>query len=312
MTIARQTAKLTTPAVQWWCALVVIYTVLIFGLPANLLTMHAYHLSSLEYRVLLFAVALPSMLVWLAAFWGYAALRQYAQSIHKTKEGPHFNQLATGCYWLAWSLPLPTIASLLLNTLADKSPGFRPTAIIIANYLSLLFPLVGFSLIGNTARDLTRSAKLSFSLAGARLIMLLFLLAGVLYCYLTFHHFDLTSLTSTHNPYFLPVWLAVVSITVPYLYAWFIGLLGAYEIVLFSKNVQGLLYRRALAYVAVGLVAVIVSSITLQYINGVVPAVSHLVLNYKLVAITLFRILGGTGFIILALGAKRLKKIEEI
>ena len=213
-TTARQTAKLTTPALRWWSGLVVLYTVLIFGLPANQLTMHTYHLASLEYHILLFAVALPTMLVWLAAFWGYGALRQYAHSIEQSSEGRHFNQLATGCYWLAWSLPLSTITPLVLNTAADRWSAWHSPAIIITNYPGLLLQLIAFSLIGNAARCLIGAAKFRFSLTSARLITLFFVLAGVLYCYLTFRHFEPTSLTSAHNPYSLPVWLAILTVIV--------------------------------------------------------------------------------------------------
>jgi hypothetical protein len=299
-------------AMQYCSLLTVLYALLIFIVPANQTTMQTYHLSPLEYRIILSAVQLPSVLVWFAAFWGYAALYQYAHSLRETAEEAPFRQLAHGAAWLAWSSPIPLIASIALNGIASHWPGFHHTAIIIINYISLIIPLVAFSILADASRNLANTAKLRFSLIGPRLIMLIFLIIGVLYCYLTFRRFNLASLTSTHNPYFLPVWLMVISVTIPYLYAWFVGLLGAYELRMFSKNVQGVLYRRGLGYLVVGMGAVIVSSIALQYISSVQPRIGHLVFDYRLLLTTVFRVIGGAGFLALAIGANRLKKIEEI
>jgi len=312
MTSDKRTAQLTTRALQRAIFLAFIYIALIFLLPASKATMRAYHLSTLEYRAILFTVMLPSLVAWLAAFIGYAKLRQYVYSIRMTPEGTYFGKLATGCAWLAWSLPLPAILSLILSATANKWPAFYPSSIIASNYVNLLLPLIAFSIIGAASRGLISRAELKFSLASVRTIMLLFLAAGVLYCYLTFQRFDLTSLSSTHNPYFLPIWLMVLSVIIPYLYAWFVGLLAAYEITLFSKHTKGILYRRALEWLVAGLVTIIASSIALQYLNGIQPRVGHLIINYPLVLSSIFRIIGGGGFVLLTIGAARLKKIEEV
>jgi hypothetical protein len=312
MKTATDTKPVTSRALQQYALFAVLYVALIFLLPPNTITERIYHLTGFEYRVVMFAIALPSLLVWLAAFIGYSRLRLYARSIRKTPEGIYFDQLAEGCTWLAWSLPVSTIVPTVLNVIANKHPGFHSSAIIISNYISLILPLIGFSVIANASRGLLGTTKTRLSLANARAIIISFLILGVLYCFLTFSHFDLTSLGSSDNPYFLPAWLMVITVVVPYLYAWFMGILAAYEITLFSKNVQGVLYRRALGFVAGGLLAVILSSVALQYINGVEPRVGHLVLNYKIVLVSLFRIIGGGGFLMLAIGANRLKKIEEV
>lgn len=312
MTSHKPAPQFTLKALRIAILLALGYTALIFLLPANQASMQAYRLSPLEYRTILFMVMLPAMAAWLVAFVGYAKLRQYVYLVRKTSEGAQFGQLANGCAWLAWSLPLPAIVSLLLSAAANQWPGFYASSIIISNYVNLLLPFIAFSIIGGASRALVREAKLNFSLATIRVIMLLFVTAGVFYCYLTFRRFDLSSLTSTHNTYFLPIWLMVASIIIPYLYAWFVGLLAAYEITLFSKQTRGVLYRQSLRFLVAGLVTIIVSSIALQYMNSVQPRVGHLVISYRLVLESMFRVVGGCGFLLLAAGAARLKKIEEV
>jgi hypothetical protein len=104
----------------------------------------------------------------------------------------------------------------------------------------------------------------------------------------------------------------VLSVIVPYLYAWFVGLLAAYEITLFSKHIKGVLYRQALGLLAAGLITIIASFIALQYLNGIQPRVGYLLINYQLVLSSIFRIIGAGGFVMLTIGAARLKKIEDV
>jgi hypothetical protein len=312
MKITTWSAYLTRHAIRTFAVLTLLYVVLIFALPANTQVTQSYHLRGLDYHVLLFAINLPSLVVWFAAFYSYSKLYGYARSIPSAPEGKDFKRLADGCAWLAWSLPAPAIISLVLFAVANNHGGFNGAAVIITNYSNLLLPLVGFTLIGGAARSLVTRAKVRFAANSMRGLVLLFVMIGVLYCYLTFRHLSLGSLGATHNPYYLPVWLAVLSVIVPYLYAWFVGLLAAYEISGYSKNVRGLLYRQPLQLLVGGLITVVTSSVALEYIGVINPRVGHLVLDYKLLLTLAFRIAGGLGFTLIAIGANRLKKIEEV
>jgi hypothetical protein len=304
--------QLTFQALQQVAGLILIEVALIFLLPANHAVMRAHHFSAFEYRTILFALAIPTLATWGAAFYGSAKLRQYAQTIQATPEGPYFRKLAVGCIVLAWSLPVSSILLLILSAAVQQWSGFYATAVIFRNYTNLVLAIVAFSVIGNATRALINQARLKFSLASIRSIILVFLVAGVLYCYLTFRYFNLTSLGSTHNSYYLPIWLMVISIMIPYLYAWFSGLLAAYEISLLSQHTNGLLYRQALHLLSLGLLTIIVSSVAIQYLNSLHPEIGLLSLDYRMVLSTLFRVVSGAGFLLLALGAMRLKKIEEV
>jgi hypothetical protein len=288
------------------------YTLLLILLPASNRSMQTYNLSSTEFRILLFAIAVPSFVAWLAAFIGYARLYDYANSLEGSSESESYKKLALGITWLAWALPIPTIITLILNSIAYKYPGFHSTATIVSNYTALILPLTAFIIIGSAARTLTQLGELSFDVKKARSMICLFVVAGLAYCYFTFSRFDLLSLSSTSNPYYLPIWLMILTIIVPYLFAWFTGLLAAFEIKTFSKNVRGVLYRQALQLLVAGIVTVVVSSIALQYINSASPRTGYLLLSYKLLIISFFKVLAGAGFVLIALGAAKLQKIEEV
>lgn len=297
---------------QWCTVLSVLYIALIFVLPIKTITVRHHHLSSFQTRLATAAVTLLTIGVWFVAFWGYAKLREYSETIKKSKEGPHFSRLATGLGWLAWGLPVSTLCSYAFTHIALHWTRLHATAIILSNYVELLVPLIAFIIIHTAANGMSNHKRPNLQLVSAQLTMLVFLVTGVAYCFFVFRSLDLTSLTSTNNPYYLPVWLMILTIIIPYLYAWFIGLLAAYGLTLFTVKIRGLLYRHALLYMVTGLVVIIVSSIALQYVSSVSPRMNILVFNYKLLVTLLTKIAGGVGFIILAIGANRLKKIEEV
>lgn len=312
MKLVRQTKPSTTHAVLWCSLLAILYVLLIFLLPANTITQAKYSLGAFEYRMIMLLVAVPSIVVWFAAFVGYGALRSYTRSLGNSKEAADFKRLSDGCTILVWSLPITAIATFLLNAWSNSHTNFHPTAIVVTNYISLILPLIAFTIICLGSHRLLSHIKMQLRLRNMRLMTLIFAAFGIVYCYLTFQHLDLSSFTASNNPYFLPLWLLIITLIIPYLYTWFVGLIGAAQIVLFSHHSAGLLYRRALLYLAVGIVAVIISSIALQYINAVIPRVGHLRLDYRLVLIILFRMVGAAGFICIAIGANRLKRIEEV
>jgi hypothetical protein len=291
--------------------LIVAYVILVFVLPVSEADAN-YQLAPLQHRIVRLAVAIPGLLAWLAAFAGYGMLRQYTGSIKQAAESLHFERLTKGAGWLAWSLPLSALTALILNGLANKWADFHVPAVIIGNYVNLLLPLVAFSLIGTGTRGLISGARLKLNLGNARLIMFLFLVLGVTFCLFTFRQLDAFSLGSSDNPYYLPIWLIVLTIIVPYLYAWFVGLLAAYEIALYSKQINGVLYRQALRLLAGGLIIVIGGFIGLQYLRAVQLVSGHLVLDYRILLVWLFRLISIAGFVMLLLGVYRLKKIEEV
>ena len=289
-----------------------VFLLLAAVLPANKHVSQLYHLSSSQYHILFFLVILPLMLLSFLAIYGYTKLQDYAKSIEMTPEGQDFKFLARGCRWLAWGLLIPAIIEIILSSIANIHPDFQGTAIIITNYLYLFVPIVAFSLISSGSHGLLERTRKQLSISNAKSLIMVFVLIGVAYCFLIFRHFIGTKIGTTSNPYYLPLWLMLVTMVIPYLYAWFVGLLAVYEIVLFSKQSRGVLYQQALQLVAYGLAVVIASSIALQYVSSIVPSTGHLVLNSSLAATYAIRLGAIAGYLMIARGAVRMKKIEEV
>ncbi len=304
--------KLLKNPLAHYVAFIGLYLVLTLVLPANHIATQTYGLTPLRYHLLFLVVALPFIGIWLAAFYGYTRLDRYAQAIRGSKEGHDFRQLAIGSGWLAYGLPVAALTSIILNSIADKDIHFHPVAVIINNYLGLILPLIAFSFLGTGARGLATRSKPCLTRAAERSLILLFALFGVFFCFFTFRQLSSLSLTASGNVYFLPVWLVVITIVIPYLYAWFIGMLAAYEIVMFAKQSEGVLYTRALRYLGFGIATVIISSIALQYLSSIVVRSGSAHLSYFLICLSVIELLAAGGYSFIALGARRLHRIEEV
>jgi hypothetical protein len=303
--------RLTT-TLKYYGIIAFSYIALALLLPANRVAQRDYHLTSAAYHALLLVVVLPFIGIWLGAFYSYARLKQYSHSIANTAEGVEFEKLANGFRWLAWGSAVTAILTLILNAIANEHPGFQAFSIIIANYGSLVVPLVGYSMISSGTRGLNIRQRITISGNGAKLLILLFMFVGVAYCYITFQHLNLHAMTASDNPYYLPAWLMIISVVVPFLYTWFIGFLAAYEMYLYSKHVDGVLYQRAIRAFSFGIIAVIASSITVQYLRSAIPRSGHLSLNATLLIINAIYVFMAAGYILITLGARQLRKIEEV
>ncbi len=299
-------------ALRSYAVLAGAYLVLVLLLPANRAASHDYNLTATAYHLLYLVVIIPLIGIWFGAFYSYGRLRQYSTAIADTPEGKDFARLATGFTWLAWGSVVTSMVTIILNTIADSHHSFLPSAIVVTNYVSLAVPLISYSFISTTTRSLNLRAKITISNIGTKLLIFSFMLIGVAYCWVAFGHLDLHHITASNNAYYLPTWMMILTVIVPYLYAWFIGLLAAYELFLYSQHAAGVLYQHAIRLLSFGVISVIASSVAVQYFRTASPRIGHLSLNTTLLVVNLVYIFMATGYIFVSLGARQLRKIEEV
>lgn len=112
--------------------------------------------------------------------------------------------------------------------------------------------------------------------------------------------------------YYLPDWLLVTTIIIPYLFVWFYGMRAAAHLAFYRKNVSGVVYKQALGYLAVGLGTVIVSSMALRFLVSLTTLLNSLSLKILLILLYALIFVIASGYIFIAVGAKKLKRIEEV
>ncbi len=289
-----------------------LYIGLAMGLPPKPTTLQQYHLTPTSYRMIELSVVIPLVLIWYAAFFGYTHLKRYSTPIKKNKDGKQVAKLTTGLGWLAFSLPVSSLVSTLLNYAARLHPDLLPSATIIEDYVSLLLPLVGLLYISHGARGLTELIKQRPSQRSIYLFAIILITIGASYCHAIFSNTWILATTGHKTPiYYLPNWLLFITIVVPYIFMWFIGLLAAYELHLYNKSVPGILYRKGLHLVSLGLGYIIMLSVVFQFITTLTGHINHLKINNVLLLVYGLLILISIGYILVAIGAKRLQKIEE-
>jgi hypothetical protein len=297
--------KLRSKIFYLYAILVATYVALfLITLPTD--AVQRFDLSPLEYRLLGLTVVIPLTLIWFAAFYGYSKLRTYTNLIRATKDGRHVNQLTRGIMVLAIGLPITAIVDTALSRLAQRYPSLTDFSTVIDNYLDLAIPLTAFFFISAGAHGLSILSKQRPSQRAINLLAALFIAIGVTYCSIVLTSDDLQTI------YHLPVWLVVATVVGPYLYVWYLGLLAAYEVYLYSRTAPGLLYRRTWGMLARGIGAIILTSIVMQYVLTLTTQFTTMRLRSLLVIVYILLALMSVGYVLVAIGARRLRKIEEV
>ena len=245
-------------------------------------------------------------IIWFAGFYGYAKLRTYSSLIHGNKDGLEVEKLTKGILLLVLWLPVSSVISAILNYFALKHPSWLATVTIINHYISLLLPLVGFVFISMGARGLSRLVKQRPSQKATNVMTLLTIYTGLLY-------FRFVATTNDRlMVYHMSIWLILTTLVAPYIYMWAIGLMAAYEIYLYRQKVSGVVYRKSWGFLAFGLGWLIVMSIIVQYLTTLTARLNDISIYGLLAIIYSLLIVLSAGFVLIALGARRLQKIEEV
>lgn len=290
------------------------YLLLSYIYPLDNATIARRHLGVSAAQAVSFSVAVCMLALWVIALYSASRLRQYSSSIRQYQDGAAFVSLSAGVQLLAWYLPVRGIAKLAFNYWSYLNPAISTPSNILMTYGNLLISLIAFLLIGRGAHafmSITRarvSLRLVYLLGGA------FIVLAVWYCY--------TSLTASSDimPYNwlviaqhgIPILTRLATVVAPYLFMWLVGLIAVYEILLYQRNVKGIVYRRSLQLLSSGLAAVVVVSICLQLATA--NARSLQMLPFALVVTVTYSliILLGIAFVLILKGVDRLQQLERL
>lgn len=291
----------------WFVVLAVVTAGMALGLPPDPHTLQQLHISNVTYRIAILILLVPYGVIWYAAFYAFAKLKEYASLIKGSEDGYAFRRIMIGMGILAFGLIIPTAVSLILNNIASHHSGFKSSAVIVSNYLSMLV-LLAFLPMSIGTHKLVSFSKGRPKLLGLYLFELLFIGLSVSFTYMVMHnhvhHYDI---------YYLNKPLLLTTFVVPYLFGWFMALLCAFEFGIYARNAIGLLYQRALKLLAYGIAIVILGSVSIQFLDNtfIIAKVSNsvgslVIFDYIILAII------AAGLVLMALGTKKLKKIEEV
>lgn len=291
----------------WYAALVAIYAgVVLLPVPPKA-TLTKYHLSVSMMRELDVTFIVLAAAIWFAAFYGYHMLHRYSQAIKRNKDGRQITKLTRGLLILAVGSPLSSIIASFLTFISQHNPSFAPGATIISNYVSVIVPLLAFLYISVGARGLSDLSRSRPRLRSLNFAALGVIILGVVFCYLIAH-----AHTDIRTAYHLPYGLVMLTLAIPYMYIWFLGLFAIADLQAYSRKVAGIVYRRSWSLLATGLGSLISVSIIIQYLTTLSSWLQGLSLAWVLVLLYVLLLLYAAAFILVALGAKKLMRIEEV
>ncbi len=287
-----------------------VYIVLTVILPTDPAVLARYHITQSRAHMLGLTIAVPIVLIWLFALYGFLKFQEYTVAIQESPEGQSFRYLSHGLMVLIFSLPLLSSVSSVFTYLGYRNSSLIPMLTIIKNYTNLFFPFIAFLLLAKGADGLIKTLHTKSSARTIpKMSLLLSIVLASLYTWL------ITTRPigpSGDTAYYLPNALIIITLAIPYLYIWCKGAAAAYQLYIFKTKVKGTIYRQALNSVAFGIAAIIFLSIFLQMIVTLSVRLTSLHLSPLLTLIYILVLLTGIGYGLLARGAKKLKQIEEV
>jgi hypothetical protein len=267
------------------------------------------------FDLLRITIALPLLLIWLAAVYGALHLKRYAQSIKEGLDGQSLHKISTGLFILAFSMIL---SSLLGNVRSINiyNSSVVSTITIISNYLNAFAPLLAYFLIFSGSAKLLQNTNIKAVDLGHKIMALLPLaLFAAVYIWLTFTNPNrqVPATNDSAAAYYLSDPLIVVTIMVPVILAWVLGVLSVVNIYSYMKNVPGLIYKQSLKYLAFGIVGVVSASILTQALSALGSArLMGISLGWLLGLVYVLLTVIALGYVLIAIGSKKLSKIESV
>lgn len=273
---------------------------------------NTYGLTIQQIRELQLTLVIPVILVWFTALWGSLRFKRYALSIYDGADGKALNSVANGLLVLVAQLALGSLLQAISRFLLHWASA--ATITIVTNYVAVALSLIAFSLIYRGAWQLAKLVQFRSFRRNQVLGFVILVIVGILYAWLLAYNPDrLRSLDPGKIvPYYLPDWLLLPTIVVPYIITWGFGFMASAAIRSYQRNAVGILYRKPLARLSAGLFIIILSLTLLQLITALGPSLVHLGLQAILGLLYGLILVYAAGHILVALGARQLSKIEEV
>jgi hypothetical protein len=275
--------------------------------------MEKYQVSVAQIKLLTLAVALPYVLIWVISAFAYRNLWRYNTKISGHKDGDSFQWLTLGVLLLTLWLPISAVVARFTSQYYTNHPDAIEVMVRINNYTNLALLLSAYTLLFVGAKKLTALNKEKIHFLPKSLVGI-YAVFSAWYIYLVLN--DAARSTAVRAveaaTYYLPDPLIILTLVIPRLLMWLLGLAAVYKIYQYKKYVKGTLYKEALARFALGLGWIVAATIVLRLFQTIPIRVSHLNLGAVVAIVYLLLLLLGVGYALLLQGTKRLKRLEEV
>jgi hypothetical protein len=256
----------------------------------------------------LLSIIIPLVVIWLIATYGAMLFKRYATTIKDSNDGKSLNEIADALILLVLYIILLPMANTL-ESLALHTEYLR-LAVAIGNYLPLAIALVSVYLLYKGSRGLMTiiSGKLKDTL---RVNVVRVLCAVFLWAFLWRFYQSVPHLQPENGipKFILPVEVLFFTYALPHVVLWSIGLRACRNLSHYGSKVPGTIYRSLYKDLNKGILLAYISIFLSQMF--IISNISYSNVNIGIVFIYGLLLLGISGFIYVARGAKKLTLIED-
>lgn len=271
-----------------------------------------YGINETQATFLELTVTLPVVAIWYVAYYGWSKVKNYALSLQGTLEEKGFSKLSNGLLALVLWLPINTTLSSTIESMLQNYASLTAPLVIINNYITVTVLLIAGIYLSRGAYEL-RSHINNHQWKMTVPAWIVLIVAGFTYAYITlsnpYRQFPGDSGTAT---YYLPDWLLASTLIFPYLVVFYLGFRTVQYLHTYKNNVTGLIYKDALKNLANGIAVSMLAILGIRFLVSTNTVLEDGALRLVLLVIYSLLILIALGFVLIARGAKRLQKIEEV
>ena len=283
------------------------YCALILLGPSTSVSANRFDISTLQVNLLKLTIALPLLLIWMVGFRGVRRLHQYVALIKHEPDGKALQYILIGLATLLAYVIVQFVLSAVPAYFRDT--GWLNAAVAIRNQLPVLLAVVGFGYVLIGSFFLNKLIKERPSYLVYLAVGLIYIIFTVAFTWSFAESLQERIITNGIPNFGLEGITPLFTQGLPYLLAWFIGLLAVINIFNFATRVKGIFYRKPLRQLATGLVIVLLNSVAIQIISFTSKIASS-GLGYILAIVYILLFVYALGFYLIYAGTSKLLRIE--
>jgi hypothetical protein len=272
-----------------------------------------FNLTPAKTHLLQLTIYLPIVLVWWIAVFGAERFKNYTRRIKEHKDGRGLNKISTGLIILVVSIILGGLFGVLRPWALQN--GWLAAFTNINNHLSVVGPLIAYGFIYAGSVDLKKLPK-KHPTDYKRTVILLLFLALIAAWYIVqlvgYEYLETTPNPARYSSFYMSTPLVLLTIALPYLVGWGLGIKAALNLAEYRRQVKGLIYREMLLRLVIGTLVVIGFYFAVQLLVAFSTFFARAGLGAILLVVYLLILSYAVGFLMIASGARKLSRIEEV
>ncbi len=291
-----------------------IYGVLSILAPAAQATTR-YGISLFWTNILRLTILLPYLFIWLAALFSILRFTKYLKLIsYRAPEYDGFKIITKGLWMLLAVVVIPSFIGLISAYYPD-SVSVQKTITILRNDITVIFYLAAFYFLwrgsGKLSVALIKEKIKDKSVYVFSLLLTALLSIGFVWFVINNPYRTFSDVPTIRPTYFLTDISIFLTIIIPYVVIWLLGLLTIFNFRSLSRKISGIIYKNSFNLISRGIIIIISLLIALQFLSQASTYLSQASLAVILIIIYLILFAVAAGYLYIAYGAKELALIEE-